>query len=106
MQTNLLTPGEKRVVKLVALGFTNPQIVDRMNINRRTVERYITSINQALGFTDGLQGSARGKIARWYEQRRRARPGAALPECPGHRDCNGDLNFCGTKISWEDEDAP
>jgi len=44
-----LTPTEERVIALVAEGLTNPQVGERINISRRTVQTHLAHVFAKLG---------------------------------------------------------
>lgn len=46
-----VSPREAEVLRLVAFGFTNSQIADRLGLSVRTVEAHRASLNSKLGFT-------------------------------------------------------
>ncbi len=50
-----LTPTENNVVKLVAEGFGNKDIADRMFISPRTVQTHLTHVYAKLGLESRIQ---------------------------------------------------
>jgi DNA-binding NarL/FixJ family response regulator len=54
-----LTPREREVVSLVALGWTNRQIAERLVIDVRTAETHISNMLSKLGL------SGRAQLAIW-----------------------------------------
>jgi len=54
-----LTPREREVAGLIAVGLSNQEIAARMVISARTVETHVQHIMVKLGFT------ARAQIAAW-----------------------------------------
>ena len=60
-----LSPRQKKVLELLALGATNAEIAGRLFVSRRTVKRELTDIFQKLG----LRG--RGQAMAWAHAHRR-----------------------------------
>lgn len=50
-----LTPTERKVADLVADGCSNPDIADRLNLSRRTVESHVSRILAKLGATSRVE---------------------------------------------------
>jgi ATP/maltotriose-dependent transcriptional regulator MalT len=50
-----LSPAERRVVKLVAEGLTNPVIAERLVVSRRTVETHVSHLFRKLGITSRVE---------------------------------------------------
>ena len=61
-----LTPREQEILALVAEGWSNPAISERLEITKRAVERHISSIFWKLGLGDSGQISRRVKAALLY----------------------------------------
>lgn len=55
LEENGVTSAEKRVLRLVARGLTNPEIAGQLNISRRTVECHITSMLAKLSLRNRVQ---------------------------------------------------
>jgi DNA-binding NarL/FixJ family response regulator len=55
----LLSEREAQVARLVAAGFSNREIADRLAITERTVKAHLTAIFEKLGLRDRLQLSLR-----------------------------------------------
>jgi DNA-binding CsgD family transcriptional regulator len=53
-----LTPTERRVVDLVAEGFTNRQIAERLYVSRRTVATHLEHVFQKLGHANRVELAA------------------------------------------------
>lgn len=53
-----LTPTEQRVVDLVAEGFTNPQIGERLYVSPRTVQTHLAHVFAKLGISSRAQLAA------------------------------------------------
>ena len=53
--TELLTPRELQIVKLIAEAYTNEQIAEALTIARRTVERHRENILGKLGMSDRVE---------------------------------------------------
>lgn len=49
---DVLTPRQREVLRLVAAGFTSPEIADRLDISDRTVEAHRRHIRERLGIDD------------------------------------------------------
>ena len=64
-----LTLREREVAALLASGLSNRAVADRLVIGERTVESYVSSILNKLGYTSSAQ------IAAWAVDRGLARPG-------------------------------
>jgi DNA-binding CsgD family transcriptional regulator/sugar lactone lactonase YvrE len=58
-QESTLTPREREVAALVAEGFTNRQIAERLFISERTAEHHVEQIRSKLGF------HSRAQVAAW-----------------------------------------
>ncbi|MBX6385370.1 MAG: AAA family ATPase [Microbispora sp.] len=50
-----LTPGERRVVELVADGLSNPQIAEELHYSRKTVEVYLTRVYAKTGLRSRVE---------------------------------------------------
>lgn len=61
-----LTPREQEILALVAEGWSNPAISERLGITTRAAERHISSIFSKLGLGDTEQVSRRVKAAVMY----------------------------------------
>lgn len=61
-----LTPREQEILALVAEGWSNPAISERLGITTRAAERHISSIFSKLGLGDSEQVSRRVKAAVMY----------------------------------------
>jgi non-specific serine/threonine protein kinase len=66
-----LTPRERDVVSLVALGWTNRQIADKLVIDVRTAETHISNMLGKLGL------SSRAQLAVWAAGRQPSTPAEA-----------------------------
>ncbi|MBA3287169.1 MAG: helix-turn-helix transcriptional regulator [Acidimicrobiia bacterium] len=53
-----LSPREVEVLKLVAAGFTNPQIAATLYISRKTAEHHVSAILAKLGVTTRAEAAA------------------------------------------------
>lgn len=51
----LLTPREKEVLELLARGFTNMEIAERLHISKHTVKNHVSNIYQKLKVYDRTQ---------------------------------------------------
>lgn len=54
-----LTPRQRDVLELIAQGFSNAGIADRLNLTERSVETYVSVIYQELGVAGERESSAR-----------------------------------------------
>jgi DNA-binding NarL/FixJ family response regulator len=54
-----LTPREREVLELMAEGFTNREISERLTVTERAVERHVTAIFEKLGLSAGDGGHRR-----------------------------------------------
>ena len=54
---NPLTPRERHVLKLLALGASNKEIAEQLSISEATVKKHVTSILQSLGLRDRTQAA-------------------------------------------------
>lgn len=61
-----LTPREQEILSLVAEGWSNPAIAERVVITKRAVERHINAIFSKLGLGDAEDVSRRVKAALLY----------------------------------------
>ena len=52
-----VTPRERHVLKLLALGASNKEIAEQLSISEATVKKHITSILQSLGLRDRTQAA-------------------------------------------------
>jgi non-specific serine/threonine protein kinase len=68
-----LTPREREVVSLVALGLTNRQIADRLVIDLRTAETHVSNMLGKLGL------SSRAQLALWAVERQLSAPAGTTP---------------------------
>ncbi|MEN3537693.1 AAA family ATPase [Microbispora sp. ZYX-F-249] len=50
-----LTPGERRVIELVADGLSNPQIAEELHYSRKTVEVYLTRVYAKTGLRSRVE---------------------------------------------------
>ncbi|MBP2702852.1 AAA family ATPase [Microbispora sp. RL4-1S] len=50
-----LTPGERRVIQLVAGGLSNPQIAEELHYSRKTVELYLTRVYAKTGLRSRVE---------------------------------------------------
>jgi DNA-binding NarL/FixJ family response regulator len=50
-----LTPTERKVADLVAAGLSNPDVAQRLNLSRRTVESHVSRILAKLGANSRIQ---------------------------------------------------
>ena len=66
-----LTARQREVAELVARGFTNKQIAQRLGISRYTAETHVRNILERLG------AASRSEIATWFA-RQPATPGTAV----------------------------
>ena len=55
LHTDMLTPREEEVVKLVAEAHTNEEIADMLVISKKTVERHRANILEKLGMRDRVE---------------------------------------------------
>lgn len=53
--TGRLTPGERRVIELVADGLSNPQIAEELHYSRKTVEVYLTRVYAKTGLRSRVE---------------------------------------------------
>lgn len=51
----LLTPRERQIVRLVAIGDSNKEIAQQLSITERTVKAHLTSIFEKLGCSSRLK---------------------------------------------------
>ena len=63
-----LTPRQSEVARLVAEGLTNPEIAERLYVERSTVESHVHAILGQLGFQHRTQ------IAIWVMESREGTP--------------------------------
>jgi DNA-binding NarL/FixJ family response regulator len=56
-----LTPRQRDVLELIAQGYSNAGIADRLSLTERSVETYVSVIYQELGVAGEREGSARVK---------------------------------------------
>jgi DNA-binding NarL/FixJ family response regulator len=63
-----LTPRQLDVLDLIAQGYSNTAIADRLEVSTRTVESYITAIYQHLGVSTDQRVHPRVKVAILYLQ--------------------------------------
>jgi DNA-binding NarL/FixJ family response regulator len=54
-QAGRLTPGERRVIELVADGLSNPQIAEELHYSRKTVEVYLTRVYAKTGLRSRVE---------------------------------------------------
>ncbi|MEW9532321.1 AAA family ATPase [Microbispora sp. NPDC049125] len=54
-QTGGLTPSERRVIRLVAGGLSNPQIAEELHYSRKTVEVYLTRVYAKTGLRSRVE---------------------------------------------------
>ena len=66
-----LTPRQQEVARLVAGGFSNKQIAQRLDISRYTAETHVRNILERLG------AASRSEIATWYVTQQAASSGTA-----------------------------
>jgi len=52
-----VTPRERHVLKLLAIGASNKEIAEQLSISEATVKKHITSILQSLGLRDRTQAA-------------------------------------------------
>ncbi len=57
-ETHGLSGREVEVLKLVAAGFTNPQIADALYISRKTAEHHVSAILATLGVATRTEAAA------------------------------------------------
>ncbi len=50
-----LSPREREIIKMVALGLSNQSIGERLFISDKTVKNYVTSIRRKLGVENRIQ---------------------------------------------------
>jgi DNA-binding NarL/FixJ family response regulator len=55
LHTELLTPREEEIVKLVAEAHTNEEIGDMLHISKKTVERHRANVLEKLGMRDRVE---------------------------------------------------
>jgi DNA-binding NarL/FixJ family response regulator len=55
LHTELLTPREEEIVKLVAEAHTNEEIAEMLFISKKTVERHRANILEKLGMRDRVE---------------------------------------------------
>jgi DNA-binding NarL/FixJ family response regulator len=55
LNTEMLTPREEEIVKLVAEAHTNDEIADMLVISKKTVERHRANILEKLGMSDRVE---------------------------------------------------
>ena len=63
-----LTPRQRDVLELIAQGYNNTAIAERLNLSKKSVETYINVIYQELGLTGELDTHARVKSSLIYLQ--------------------------------------
>ena len=63
-----LTPRQRNVLELIAQGYNNTAIAERLNLSKKSVETYINVIYQELGLTGELDTHARVKSSLIYLQ--------------------------------------
>ena len=56
-----LSEREREILRLVAQGFTNREIADRLSLAQGTVKNYVTTILQKLGARDRTQAALRAR---------------------------------------------
>jgi len=56
-----LSEREREILRLMAQGFTNREIADRLNLAQGTVKNYVTTILQKLGVRDRTQAALRAR---------------------------------------------
>jgi two-component system response regulator NreC len=54
----VLSDREREVVKLIANGYTNPEIAERLNVAERTVKTYRARAIEKLGFSSRAEITA------------------------------------------------
>jgi DNA-binding NarL/FixJ family response regulator len=55
LHTEMLTPREEEIVKLVAEAHTNDEIAEMLFISKKTVERHRANILEKLGMRDRVE---------------------------------------------------
>jgi DNA-binding NarL/FixJ family response regulator len=60
-----LTDRELEILKLVAQGFSNPEIAGRLFLAEGTVKNYVTNILQKTGAKDRTEAAVKGKSLGW-----------------------------------------
>jgi DNA-binding NarL/FixJ family response regulator len=55
LNTEMLTPREEEIVKLVAEAHTNDEIAEMLFISKKTVERHRANILEKLGMRDRVE---------------------------------------------------
>jgi DNA-binding NarL/FixJ family response regulator len=60
-----LTDRELEILKLVAQGFSNPEIASRLFLAEGTVKNYVTNILQKTGAKDRTEAAVKGKSLGW-----------------------------------------
>ena len=68
-----LTEREADVIRLVALGMSNPQIAERLVISRKTVEHHVEHIFHKLGVTSRAAAAAHAVSCGHLDSRGRCR---------------------------------
>jgi DNA-binding NarL/FixJ family response regulator len=56
--STVLSEREREVIRLVAAGFTNPQIAANLYISRKTAEHHVSNILVKLGVTTRTEAAA------------------------------------------------
>jgi two-component system response regulator NreC len=54
----VLSDREREVVRLIANGYTNPEIAEKLNVAERTVKTYRARANEKLGFSSRAEITA------------------------------------------------
>lgn len=64
-----LTPSHERVVELLAKGFVNLYIAERLSLSEKTVEHHLAAIYQTLHIPTNSQYAHRVMLAMWWWHR-------------------------------------
>lgn len=54
-RVDVLTPRERQIIRLIALGASNKEIAHQLSITERTVKAHLTNVFQKLGLSTRLQ---------------------------------------------------
>ncbi len=54
-RVDVLTPRERQIIRLIALGASNKEIARQLSITERTVKAHLTNVFQKLGLSTRLQ---------------------------------------------------